>query len=277
MQVISRVVHVPRSEEAERLSTAEIRSNFLIEHLFGPGELHVAYVDLDRMLVGGVAPTQEVSLPAYRDFGTRYFTERRELGILNVGAPAAVAVGNQEYALDKLDCLYVGIAEQHVAFLPGPSGQSLFYFLSCPAHYKYPTAKVARHEVASVEVGDELHASKRCIRKCIHPGGLRSCQLVMGFTEVAQGSVWNTMAPHTHSRRTEVYFYFDLEREIAIHLMGRGECTRSLIVRDKQAVISPGWSLHGAAGTRNYKFVWGMAGENQEFDDMDPIAVQDLY
>jgi 4-deoxy-L-threo-5-hexosulose-uronate ketol-isomerase len=136
---------------------------------------------------------------------------------------------------------------------------------------------VVREEAATVTAGDELHASKRCIRKCIHPGGVKSCQLVMGFTEVAEGSVWNTMAPHTHSRRSEVYFYLDLGQDIVVHLMGRLDRVRSLIVREMQAVISPCWSIHAAAGTRNYRFIWGMAGENQEFDDVDPVRLQDLY
>lgn len=231
--------------------------------------------DLDRMLLGGAAPVDALRLPACRELGTGYFLERREMGIINIGGPGAVEAGGVKYALDHLDSLYVGSGEREVVF-SSDGGAAAFYFVSCPAHAKFPTAKVARGQGQMAAIGDADHAARRRITRCIHPAGVGSCQLVMGYTELEPGSVWNTMPAHTHTRRAEAYLYFGLGEEIAVHLMGRPGATRSLIVRDREAVISPSWSIHCAAGSRNYTFIWAMTGENQSFEDMDPVRFSEL-
>lgn len=273
---VNRAVQLPRSEEVERLGTAELRAAFLVDDLFAPGELRSVSTDLDRMLLCGVVPFSPIALPAYSSFGTAYFTERRELGVVNLGPPGRVSVGGVAYTVGTLDCLYVGLGEPEVEFAPLGEQPPLLYLLSCPAHQKYPTTLVPRAAAERADLGDDAHATRRTIRRYIHPAGARSCQLVMGVTELEPNSVWNTMPPHTHGRRAEVYLYFDLGAEVAVHLMGEPERTRSLIVREKQAVLSPAWSIHCAAGTANYKFVWGMAGENQAFSDMDAVDLARL-
>ncbi|MBI4877864.1 MAG: 5-dehydro-4-deoxy-D-glucuronate isomerase [Acidobacteria bacterium] len=269
-------MHTPRAEDIERLPAAELAACFVIGDLFEPGEIRLALTDLDRFAVGGAVPEGELALPPCPEFGTRYFTERRELGILNIGAEGSVRVGGESFALAPLDCLYVGTGEEKVVFASGSSGQAVFYFLSCPAHAQFPTARATKAQAAAVELGDEAHASKRWIRKYIHPQGVRSCQLTMGYTELAPGSVWNTMPAHTHARRSEIYFYFGLEDGMVVHLLGRPDRTRHVIARNRQAVLSPPWSVHAGAGTRSYSFVWGMAGENQDFADMDAVNGADL-
>ncbi len=268
--------HLPRAQEIDRMPGPALREQFLVEQLFEPGALNIVATDLDRLAVGAAMPAGELPLPACNEFGTAYFTERRELGIINIGAPGAVRVGSQSYSLDPLDCLYIGIGEQDIVFESATATPAEFYFLSCPAHQKHPTAKLARAEAQSVLLGTTANASQRRLNKYIHPGGIKSCQLVMGFTELLPGSVWNTMPAHRHSRRSEIYLYFDLAENLVVHLYGTPDNTRHLIVRDRQAVLSPPWSLHAGAGTANYRFIWGMAGENQSFDDMDPIALADL-
>jgi 4-deoxy-L-threo-5-hexosulose-uronate ketol-isomerase len=258
------------------MTAAELAQSFLVEELFVPGELRLAVTGLDRLVVGGAAPQAELALAPCAEFGTRYFTERRELGVLNLGMPGAVHVGGEVYPLETLDGLYVGAGQPEVRFASGLAGQAVFYLLSCPAHCPYPTAKIARSEAETVVLGDERNSSKRSIRKYIHPGGARSCQLTMGYTELAPGSVWNTMPAHRHARRSEIYLYFDLEDGVVVHLMGEPNQTRHLMVRDRQAVLSPAWSIHCGAGTRNYRFVWGMAGENQDFSDMDAVSCAEL-
>ncbi len=261
--------YVPRASEAERMSTEALREAFLVGKLFQPGSIQILNTDLDRLAVGGVMPEQEIPLPACGEFGTRYFLERRELGVLNLGPPGTVRVRGESFRLETLDCLYVGMGEPEVTFAREGAEPPCFYFLSCPAHRKYPTAKLPRAGALRASIGEEANASRRCLNKCIYPGGLQSCQLVMGFTELAPGSVWNTMPPHTHSRRSEVYLYFDLGDQVVFHLLGRPQSTRHVVVRDREAVLSPPWSMHAGTGTSSYRFVWGMAGENQNFDDMD--------
>jgi 4-deoxy-L-threo-5-hexosulose-uronate ketol-isomerase len=258
------------------MTVADLAESFLVGELFVPGELRLAVTGLDRLVAGGAVPQGELTLAPCAEFGTRYFTERRELGVLNLGMPGAVHVGGEAYPLETLDGLYVGAGQPDVRFASGPAGQAVFYLLSCPAHCPHPTAKIARPEAETVVLGDERTSSKRCIRKYIHPGGARSCQLTMGYTELAPGSVWNTMPAHRHARRSEIYLYFDLEDGVVVHLMGEPGETRHLMVRDRQAVLSPAWSIHCGAGTRNYRFVWGMAGENQNFSDLDAVSCAEL-
>jgi 4-deoxy-L-threo-5-hexosulose-uronate ketol-isomerase len=230
------------------------------------------------MIVGAAVPTAApLSLPSDKELGTSFFLERREIGILNVGSsPGTVRVGATAYTLATLDCLYIGLGEKDVSFENGPAGQAQFYFVSTPAHTKHPTTLARRADVSAAPIGDATKANRRTILKYIHPDGIKSCQLVLGFTEFEPGSIWNTMPPHTHSRRTEIYLYFDLGENIAMHFMGEPHATRHLVVRDREAVLSPAWSVHCGVGTGAYRFVWAMGGDNQVFADMDPAPIATL-
>ena len=271
--------YLPTAEETATLRTEALRDKFLLADLFQPGRLTAHYTDLDRMIIGAALPAGvPLPLPNWKETGTSYFLERREIGIINLGDPGFVHVGAHRFALGTLDALYVGIGERDVAFEDTVSGhgRSAFYFVSTPAHAKHPTAHVARARVKADPLGDPAKAARRRIVNYIHPDGIKSCQLVMGITELEPGSVWNTMPAHTHSRRSEVYLYFDLGDNIVVHLLGEPRATRHVIVRDREAVMSPSWSIHSGAGTGSYRFVWAMGGDNQFFGDMDSVAVSDL-
>ena len=269
--------YFPTPKAANTLSTAELRDTFLIGGLFQPGQVVAHYTDLDRMITGGAVPTTApLGLPADKELGTSFFLERREIGILNLGAPGVVRVGGAKHDLATLDCLYIGLGEKDVFFENGPSGQAQFYFVSTPAHAKHPTALARRAAVTAAPIGEVAKANRRTILKYIHQDGIKSCQLVLGFTEFEAGSIWNTMPPHTHSRRTEIYLYFDLGENIVMHFMGEPEATRHLVVRDREAVLSPAWSIHCGVGTGAYRFVWAMGGDNQVFADMDPAPIATL-
>ena len=255
-------IELPRPEEFETMSASAVRETFLLPDLFETGKLKLVFTSLDRLTAGGAIPETELALPPCPEFGTKFFNERRETGVLNIGSPGAVRVGDETFELGHLDCLYVGAGEREVVFSCTGADAPVFFLLSCPAHSTYSTRKATRDQAQVSSVGDETHASRRCIHKYIHPSGIASSQLVMGFTELAPGSVWNTMPSHTHSRRSEIYLYFDL-----------GE---NVVVRDRQAVLSPPWSIHTGAGSSSYRFIWGMAGENQDFGDMDGVALNTL-
>jgi 4-deoxy-L-threo-5-hexosulose-uronate ketol-isomerase len=263
----------------QQMSTDELRETFLVENLFQPGRIHMAYVDLDRAVIGSAVPIgTSLELETDDALKASYFLERRELGILNIGAPGAVNVDGEQYDLDSLDALYIGRGSKSVSFTSNNSQiPAEFYLLSYPAHTRHPVAQIRSALEASTKIGSAETANDRRITRLIHLGGTSSCQLVMGFTQLALGSVWNTMPPHTHMRRSEIYLYFDMsEKDRVIHLMGPAEETRHLVVANKQAIISPGWSIHAGAGTSNYKFCWGMGGENQAYEDMDPLTVAQL-
>jgi 4-deoxy-L-threo-5-hexosulose-uronate ketol-isomerase len=267
----------PSPAETNTLSTEKLREHFLVEGLFQPGQVTAHYTDLDRMIIGAALPTTApLSLPGAKETGTNFFLERREIGILNLGAPGVVNVGGVKYELGTLDCLYIGLGEKDVTFENGPAGQAQFYFVSTPAHAKYPTAVVRRADLKTDPIGDSTKANRRRVNKLIPTDGIKSCQLMLGFTEFEPGSVWNTMPPHTHSRRTEIYLYFDLGDNAVVHLLGEPQATRHLIVRDREAVFSPSWSIHSGAGTGSYRFVWAMGGDNQVFSDMDPVPIATL-
>ncbi len=259
------------------LSPAELRARFLLSDLFQPGAVTARYTDLDRMIVGAALPlAAPLLLPAAKETGTAFFLERREIGLLNLGGPGVVRVGGVAWALDHLDCLYIGRGEPDVVFesVPGTTAAApQFFFVSAPAHATHPVALVRRAEVRTDPIGDPAKANRRRINKLIHPDGVKSCQLVLGFTEFEPGSVWNTMPPHTHSRRSEVYLYFDLGDAVAFHFLGEPHATRHLVVRDREAVLSPSWSIHCGAGTGAFRFLWAMAGDNQTFADMDPVPL----
>lgn len=271
-----KIMYAPRPEEVERMNTDELRGAFLTDRLFEAGEIRLVCSNLDRMIVGGAMPASGNRLSLQEEFGTCHLTRGRELGIINIGDPGIVFLNGREYQLGRLDGLYVGMSEEHVSFGSLDGGRPAFYILSCPAHVRYPSAKIPADEVRAVEIGDKLRCSGRRLRKYICAGGLSSCQLVMGLTEVEEGSVWNTLPPHTHNRRSEIYLYFDLGDQIVVHLMGNPERTRHLVVHDRQGVLSPCWSIHAGVGTGSYRFVWGMAGENRDFQDIDPVELSDL-
>lgn len=267
---------MPGPRETLGLGAKELRDAFLVSGLFAGGELRLVITDMDRMIVGACMPSAPMRLESVPALRSTYFMDRREMGIVNLGGPGHVRIEGDRCSLSPLDFLYVGAGTRDIWFEPCGDSQPRFYFLSCPAHTRHPVRRVAREETPVETLGDAASASRRRLRKFIHPGGAASCQLVMGMTELDQGSVWNTMPPHTHGRRSEVYLYSGLGEGVVVHLMGEPRQTRHLIVGDMQAVLSPAWSIHCGAGTQPYSFVWGMAGENQDFTDMDPLKPSEL-
>lgn len=261
--------------------TETLRSSFLIESLFVPGTVGAAYALEDRMLLFGAVPTSEpLSLEIAGELtGTEALLDRREIGIINLGSTGTVVSGESRFTLGSRDCLYLGRGSATpIVASERPEDPARFYAVSVPAHKTLAAAVVGRGDIEPVSIGSAENANHRKLYKCIHPDGLRSCQLVMGFTQVQPGSVWNTMPPHTHLRRTEAYLYFHLPADqVVMHFMGEGGHTQHLVVRNEQAVLSPSWSLHAGAGTAPYAFVWAMAGENQDFGDMDHIGLTKLY
>ena len=272
-----KIHYSPSPAETNVLSTERLRDAFLIGDLFQPGKVVAHYTDLDRMITGGAVPTgTPLALPNTKATGTDFFLERREIGIVNVGAPGAITVSGTRHVMDSLDCLYIGLGERDVLFENGSTGQAQFYFISTPAHAKHPIAHATRAEGNANPIGDPAKCNRRRIIKYIHPQGIKSCQLVLGFTEFESGSVWNTMPPHTQSRRTEIYFYFDLGSDLVVHLLGEPQATRHVVVRDREAVLSPSWSIHAGVGTGSYRFIWAMGGDNQVFSDMDQVTLAEL-
>jgi 4-deoxy-L-threo-5-hexosulose-uronate ketol-isomerase len=268
----------PRNSDYSRLTTGELRAAFLVESLFTPGEVGLVYSDADRAIIGSAVPTTSpLNLVADAELRAAFFCERRELGILNIGGPGRVIADGKTYDTAKLDCVYLGRGTRDISFASQDAAQpAAFYLLSYPAHAEYPPALARKADATAVELGRTEDANRRTIFKYIHTGGVRSCQLVMGFTQLHDGSVWNTMPPHTHTRRSEVYMYFDLGDRRVMHFMGTPQETRHLVMGDRQAVISPSWSIHCGCGTGAYAFCWGMGGENQTFEDMDPAPLAGL-
>jgi 4-deoxy-L-threo-5-hexosulose-uronate ketol-isomerase len=260
------------------MTTEELRSVFLVENLVNAGTLRLQFTDLDRLVLGAVVPTiAPIDLPNHRETGRSFFLEGRELGAINTGGPGEVQVDGKSFPVDPLGCIYVGMGAKQVTFASRDAQRPAKYFLlSSPAHAAYPTMAITQSEARTVPLGSQTAANQRVIRQYIHEDGIKSCQLVMGCTELAEGSVWNTFPPHTHNRRTEIYFYFDLGDRVLIHLLGEPSATRHLFVQNEQAALSPAWSIHSGCGQGNYKFIWGMAGENQRFDDMDPVKALQL-
>jgi len=261
------------------MDTAALRASFLIEGLFAPGRLGLLYVETDRAVVGSAVPAgTALELGTSRELASDFFCQRRELGVLNLGASGTITVDGRVYAMGPRDGLYVGRGSREVRFASDdPARPAQYYLVSYPAHAAHPTAHAPAASAARMHLGSAEGANDRTIHKYIHAEGIRSCQLVMGITTLAAGSVWNTMPCHTHARRSEIYLYFDLPADhVILHLMGRPEETRHLVIRDRQAAISPGWSIHSACGTSAYSFAWAMGGENQEFTDMDPVPMGSL-
>lgn len=262
-----------------RMTTDEVRENFLIETLFAPDSIEMVYSDVDRAIVGSAVPvTGALELTSADELRAEYFCQRRELGVLNIGQAGSVQVDGKTYAMAHLDCLYIGKGSRQIQFKSESSDTpARFYLLSYPAHKEYPAAHIQMSQATPVQLGSVEEANKRTIYKCIHPQGAQSCQLVMGFTVLEKGCVWNTMPPHTHERRMEVYLYFDMpEKARVFHMMGKPSETRHIVTAAGQAIISPSWSIHSGVGTAAYTFCWGMGGENQAFDDMDHLTINDI-
>ena len=262
-----------------QMTGAELRQAFLVEDLFAPDEVRLLHWEAERTIIGSLVPaTRPLALPNPPEIKAPFFLARRELGILNLGGPGTVSVDGASHTLGHRDILYVGRGAQEVACASAQaSAPSLFYFVSHPAHAPHPTTLATAEGAQTIPIGDTAHASERVLRRYIHEKGVRSCQLVMGVTDIQAGSVWNTLPPHTHVRRTEIYLYFDLQAaERVVHLMGPPEETRHLVVRNLQAVLSPPWSIHFGAGSSRYAFVWSMGGENQEFEDMQVLTLDRL-
>ena len=267
-------------QQLTSFDTAQLRANYLVENLFVPGRITATYTHHDRVVIGGAAPVGEpLPLPTFDELRAEYFLANRELGIVNVGGAGTVTADGETFSLPNGACLYIGRGTRSVVFADAgeqdPGAQ--FYLFSAPAHTTYPTQLVLRGEGNALELGEQLTSNRRTLNQYIHPKGIRSCQVMMGVTELHPGSMWNTMPAHTHNRRTECYLYFDVAPDArVIHLLGEPSETRHLVVADRQAVISPSWSIHSGVGTAAYSFVWAMAGENQSFDDMDAAPVVTL-
>lgn len=274
-----KVLHCVHPDDFRLYQTATIRQRFLIDGIAEPGQINFVYTHYDRMMIGAAQPVNgTLTLENYPDLRACYFLERRELGIINVAGEGTVVADGVSNSLKKLDCLYIGKGVQHVSFSAAdPANPPVFYLLSAPAHTAYPTALMTYTQAAKVNAGDASTANKRTINKYIHADGIKSCQLVMGLTILHEGSIWNTMPPHVHDRRMEAYFYFDLpEGQKVFHYMGEAAETRHIAINNYEAVVSPPWSIHAGSGTASYSFIWGMAGENQDYTDMDAIAVHDI-
>lgn len=269
---------MPRPLDVARMTTAELRDAFLVPDIYAPGQIKLQFTDLDRLVVGGAIPTSApLALENHKETGRSFFLERRELGTINTGGPGTVTVDGKSFSVEPEGCLYVGMGAKEVKFASNDAKNPAKYFiLSCPAHATHPTTVATPKDATTIPLGSLATANQRVIHQYIHEKGIQSCQLVMGYTELAEGSVWNTFPPHTHNRRTEVYFYWNLGERVLSHFMGEPSETRHILMHSEQAVLSPSWSIHSGCGQGNYKFIWGMAGENQRFDDMDAIKPLDL-
>ncbi len=270
-------------QDVKTYDTARLRHDFLIEDVFVENEIKCVYSQIDRIIVGAATPVDKVlKLEAGDELRAKYFLERREMGIINIGGKGTVTVDGTAYDFEYKDGMYIGMGSKDITFASAdPANPAKFYFNSAPAHMTYPTVFInPERDVLpqnKVELGCLESANHRTICKYILPGQVESCQLEMGMTSLEPGSVWNTMPCHTHDRRMEVYLYFEVpEEDIVFHYMGEPTETRHIVMRNEQAVISPSWSIHSASATHAYTFIWGMVGEKQDFDDMDPVAMKDI-
>jgi len=271
--------YIPDPIRFEIMNTSELRESFLLEELFEPGGISLVYCDVDRAIVGGAVPTDSgLKLEAGEELKTEFFCQRREVGVINIGGDGSIVIDGTTFDMVKLDALYIGRGSRDIEFRSTSADDpARYYIISYPAHADLPTTHAKIADAEPVKLGSQKECNQRTIYKYIHPAGIKSCQLVMGCTLMEEGSVWNTMAPHTHERRSEVYMYFDLgEGASVFHFMGEPKETRHVVVRNGEAVISPSWSIHAGAGTTNYSFIWAMGGENQDFTDMDGVPVSEI-
>lgn len=266
-------------EDFKTYQTATIRERFLLDGIVKPDEINCVYTHYDRMIVGAANPVnQQLELQNYPNLKAEYFLQRREIGIINVAGDGEVTADGKTWTVNKLDCIYIGKGVKSVKFSSkDKASPAVFYILSCPAHTTYPTQVLTNADAVKVNAGLSSTANKRTINKYIHAEGIQSCQLVMGLTILSDGSVWNTMPAHVHDRRMEAYFYFDVPQgQRVFHYMGEGHETRHIIMDNYEAVVSPPWSIHSGSGTASYSFIWGMAGENLDYTDMDIFDIGEL-
>ena len=271
--------YLPSPHESARMTPDELRIHFLVSGLFVPGEVRIEMIDLDRVTLGGAVPLAEpIRLVPPEAFAASSFTERRELGILNIGGPGTVTVDGAAHPTAKLDMVYVGRGGHEVTLASADARAPARYFLvSYPSHAEHPTLRIAAGDADASELGTQAKANRRRLARYIHQGGARSSQLVMGVTALHEGSVWNTMPPHTHVRRTEIYLYFDVPADaVVFHMLGTPDATQHVVVREGEVALSPSWSIHAGCGTSNYTFCWAMGGENQEFADMQGFDMTTL-
>lgn len=266
-------------DDVKNYTTEKLRNEFLMETVFKENGIELSYSHVDRIIYGGAMPVGEaLTLDAGKELAAEYFLERREMGVINVGGDGQIVLDGEEYSINNREGIYIGKGTKEVVFKSNDASQpAKFYINSCPAHKTYPTVKVDMEKAIARPLGEDPAMNKRTIHQFIHPDVLESCQLSMGMTVLEEGSGWNTMPSHTHERRMEVYFYFNMEEDTRVfHLMGQPHETRHIVMSNEQAVLSPSWSIHSGIGTRNYTFIWGMCGENQDFDDMDHVPMKDL-
>jgi 4-deoxy-L-threo-5-hexosulose-uronate ketol-isomerase len=274
-----KIIHAVHPDDFKKYNTEQIRENFLLSDLEKDDSIELGYTHYDRIIAGLAKPvTRSLSLPVYDNLKSKYFLERRELGIINVGGEGTVSVDGKNYSVAKEDCVYAGKGCKEISFSSkDPKNPAIFYLLSTPAHQTFPTVFMKSAEATRFELGSSATSNERTLARYIHEGGIQSCQLVMGVTTIKAGSVWNSVPPHTHDRRSELYFYFDLKPEFRVfHFMGEPQETRHIAMKNLEVVASPSWSVHFGCGTSNYTFIWGMGGENKEFDDMDAAPVVEL-
>jgi len=267
------------ADEARHFDTDKLRENFLVTDLFKQGEINLTYSHLDRTIVGGAVPGgTEMELKTSKPVGSDPFLKRREMGVFNIGGTGEVVLDGTSYVLNRTDCIYVPMGTADVRFKSADANDpAKFYIVSTPAHHAYPAKLITADDANKLDLGSDAECNKRVLRQYIHPDIAPSCQLLMGMTALEPGSVWNTMPCHIHDRRSELYLYFDMAEQTRVfHMMGEPNETRHLVVANEQAILSPGWSVHCGAGTANYTFIWSMAGDNQDFTDMDFIAMEDL-
>jgi len=271
--------HPMHPEQGKKCDTAELRKNFHVSDLFQPGKLNLTYSHFDRIIIGGICPSDKaLTLEGGSTLGTDIFFERREGGVINIGSEGVLTIDGKSYPMGNQDGFYIGMGAKEVSFASkNPADPAKFYFLSGPAHKSYPHKLVTLADAQKVHLGTLEESNKRTINQYLHPAVLESCQLCMGMTILEPNCVWNTMPVHTHERRMEVYLYFDMDPDtVVFHLMGEPNETRHIVMRNEEAVISPSWSIHSGVGTKNYTFIWGMVGENQTFTDMDHVPMKEI-
>lgn len=274
-----KILYAHHPEDFKQYTTEKIREEFLMEKVFVEDEANLAYSHVDRIIYGGIKPvTKAVTLDAGKELAAQYFLERREMGVINIGGAGVIQCDGETYEIQNKEALYISRGTKDLSFSSvDVNNPAKFYVNCCPAHQAYPTTKIDLEKAIQRPLGTDENMNKRVINQYIHPDVLQTCQLSMGMTVLDAGSGWNTMPCHTHERRMEVYFYFDMDEDTRVfHLMGQPQETRHIVVSNEQAILSPSWSIHSGIGTKNYTFIWGMCGENLDFDDMDHVAMKDL-
>ncbi len=279
MKINFDVRYANHPDDSKRYDTAELRRHYLITNIFEPDSINLTYSHQDRIIAGGIMPVEEdLVLGSFKELAAPYFLQRRELGAINIGGPGVMVLDGVEYKVGTKDGIYVGMGTKELVFKSeDKSDPAKFYVNSSPAHRTCPTVLIPMEKARYNHLGSQETVNERILRQYIHPAVCESCQLSMGMTALLPGNVWNTMPCHTHERRMEVYLYFEVAPDQAVfHMMGTGQETRHIVMHNEEAVISPSWSIHTGVGTANYTFIWGMCGENQDFDDMDGIPTNEL-